>query len=646
MIKEKKHFKQTAQGVIRIDGRGNGRLEITETGETIEIENRYLNTALNGDTVVVLRHAAKKGLIAGEVDKILIRAKTRFVGIIEKAKGVYFVATDDRKMYADILIPAKETRKAQNGQKVLAEIIDWTDPKKDPIGRVLKVIGTPGEHQVEMETIILEKGFEREFPLKVEAEANKIKTNFQADIEAEIPKRRDFRQTSTLTIDPIDAKDFDDAISFRDLENGYFEVGVHIADVTHYLRAGSALDAEAIKRATSIYLVDQTIPMLPEVLSNDVCSLIEGQDRLTFSAVFTINLSGEIKEEWFGRTIINSDRRFTYEEVQTLLDQPESSQEPYKKELTILNKIAYALRDKKIEQGALSFEDEELRFILDENKKPIQIIKKVRTDSHKLVEDFMLLANKKVAEFVSKINHNQEHTFVYRIHEAPDRDKLINLADFLKPLGYNLEVKGEKIDQDDLNRLLAKTIGTPEEFMIQKATIRSMSKAIYSMKNIGHYGLAFPHYTHFTSPIRRYPDDMVHRLLAIYLKGSKPKKEMLEEYAALSIHSSEREKQAQEAERDSVKFKQVEFMQTKIGQTLKGVISGVTEWGIFVEDIETKSEGMIRLRDLDDDYYSLDEKNYCLVGKKTKKKYRLGDTVNFVVTKTDLKNKNIDFKLI
>lgn len=657
--KEKKHKINHSKpnleitGVIRVSSRGEGSFALPN-GNLALINTPDLNTALDGDTVTVLPHSTKKDARA-EVIKVVSRKRLEFVGIIEQTDGVFFVTPEDRRMYVDILVMPEKIAGAKNGDKVLVKIIEWSDPKKDPLGEIIQVIGRPGNNDVEMQSIILEKGFRPEFPPEVDAEAEAARKRALDSFEQELSKRRDFRGVPTFTIDPVDAKDFDDALSLSELPNGNFEVGVHIADVSFFVRPGTVLDEEAKKRATSIYLVDRTIPMLPEVLSNGECSLVEGKDRFAFSAVFEISPDGEIKKDWFGKSVINSSERFAYEEVQMILDSPAKilqkqnlggqEADQYFAELDTLNKLAYKLREQKIDAGALSFEDEEVKFKLDETGKPIDVTKKERTDSHKLIEDFMLLANKRVAEYVSKIVKDQPYTFVYRIHESPDPEKMLALQEFLRPLGYKLEINGKRVSSSELNRLLEKSIGQPEENIIQRATIRTMQKAIYSTQNIGHFGLAFPHYTHFTSPIRRYPDLMVHRLLEIYLSGKKPSNEILSQYTELVIHCSAMEKLAAEAERDSVKYKQVEYMQDKIGEIFQGVISGVTEWGMYVEELETKADGLLRLADLKDDYYQLDQKNFAIVGEKTKKRYRLGDVITVKVKKTDLNRKIIDFEL-
>lgn len=601
-------------------------------GETF-IDEANLGLALDGDTVEVKE---------GQVVKIIKRKRTEFVGTLEKSVNGFILIPDTARTFVKFEIPSKNVSQAKAGDKVLVELTKWTKPELNPEAKVIKIFGQEGENETEMQAITMSHGFVPEFPDEVETEAKKIKQNFSQDLEAEAKVRRDFRQIPTFTIDPVDAKDFDDALSFRKIGQNEFEVGVHIADVSHYVRPGTALDDEAKKRATSIYLVDRTIPMLPEVLSNDVCSLVPNQDRLTFSAVFTLNQAGEILTEWYGRTIIHSIRRFSYEEAQEVLDK---KRDEYKEELTILNKLAYKLREQKIEAGAISFEDEEVKFVLDANGRPLKVIKKIRTDSHLLIEDFMLLANKKVAEFASKYNEHRPHTFVYRIHDWPNMDKMTSLVSFLKPLGYDLKIKDSQISSQDLNRLLAAAEEKSESHIINRAAIRAMSKAIYSTENIGHWGLAFPYYTHFTSPIRRYPDLMVHRLLDIFLNKKKPTKAMLDEVAVEVVRSSEREAEAAEAERESVKLKQVEYMASRLGQEYWGIISGVTEFGFFVEENETKSEGLVAVRDLNDDYYQFDEKTLSLVGQKKKKRFRLGDRVKIKIKAADPKRRRLDYEL-
>ena len=494
-----------------------------------------------------------------------------------------------------------------------------------------------------MRSIVMERGFILDFPAQVEKEADEIGKNAVAHIADEAKNRRDFRGIITCTIDPVDAKDFDDALSIKTLDNGDFEVGGHIADVSHYVRPGTALDDEARNRATSVYLVDRTIPMLPEVLSNNVCSLVQSEDRLTFSAVFVTDRKGNIKSDWYGRTIINSDRRFAYEEVQKIMDDGAGE---YVEEILALRDIARGLRQKKIEAGAITFEDTEVRFRLDENGKPIEVYKKERTESHLMIEDFMLLANKKVAEYAAHAHKGQNDAFVYRIHDYPNVDKMMNLQNFLSPLGYDLKIVDEKISPADLNALLAKADGKPEEDIINRAAVRAMSKAIYSTKNIGHWGLAFSYYTHFTSPIRRYPDVLVHRLLASYLANQKPSPVTLASIAEDVVHSTDMEIKAADAERESIRYKQVEFMLDKIGNEYEGVISGVTEWGIFIEEKDAKIEGLVRLGSLKNDFYEYNEKKFALVGQRTGVTYRLGDKVKVKLMGADLTKRTIDYEFV
>ncbi len=663
MNKEKTPVSAYAEGIITTTGKGLGFVSQGKDSpreEDIRIEAGLLNTALPGDHVKVALHSRVPNMQqTGEVVEILDRARTRYVGTIDQNGATYLVPQDNR-IYVDFLIPTPGTENLSK-KKVLVELLEWTDPKKNPTAKIVEIIGNVGENETEIRAIVLEKGLALELPEEIEKEAHALKATAPAFIAEEATKRRDFRGITTFTIDPADAKDFDDAISVQTLENGDIEIGVHIADVSAYVKPHTAIDEEARSRATSIYLVDRVIPMFPEVLSNDLCSLNQKEDKLVFSAVFTFapesfsnaGAKAVVKDSWFGRTIINSDKRFTYEEAQEILDKGEGL---FHAELLTLNTLAKKLAKQGKEEGAISFEHEEVRFVLDENKKPIRVYKKVMQDTNKLVEQFMLLANKKVAEYVSDIIGEKkgkgEHAahegdlFVYRIHDEPNPERLESLRKFLASIGYQLPVENGRVSPHDLNALLDKIKGKPEEMMLSTATIRTMAKAIYSTINIGHYGLAFEHYTHFTSPIRRYPDVMVHRLLAHYLTHDPVSKETMEEYRSLSAHSSEMEKLAADAERASIKFKQAEYMNERIGKTFEGTISGVAEWGIFVEENETKCEGLVRIADLGNDFYIFEKENYRIIGKTTRKRYSLGDKVKIRVKSVDLERKSIDYELV
>ncbi|MEK7143335.1 MAG: ribonuclease R [Patescibacteria group bacterium] len=630
----------TLDGTLSITGKGLGYVRVKDREETIEIDPKFLNTGLHGDQVrVLIVGKNKEGKETGEIREIISRSKAGFAGVIEKEGGVYFLVPSDIKMYTDIVIPQEKLKGAKEGQKVFVIITDWKDPQKNPIGEVDEVLGEPGEHNAEMKGIALEKGFRKEFPSPVEREAEALKKKVLS--EEEIKKRRDFRKITTFTIDPFDAKDFDDALSFKDLGGGKVEIGIHIADVSHYVRPDTFLNKEAIKRSTSLYLVDRTIPMLPEAISNDLCSLNPDEDKLTMSAVFVLDQNARVLEEWFGKTIIHSSKRFSYEEAQEILDNKKGE---FYHELSALNSLAKKLTQERFEEGAISLDQEEVKFVLDEAGVPIKVYKKTRQDTNKLIEEFMLLANKKVASFVA--NMEKESVFVYRVHDNPDYDRMHNLTLFLKSLGYSVKTKDGIVEGKELNKLIASLEGKPGKDTIQTAIVRSMAKAVYTTKNIGHFGLAFKHYTHFTSPIRRYPDVMVHRLLDEYLRGEKIKEDEWHLYEAMCVYSSQREKEASDAERASIKYKQVEYMSSRVGQVFDGVISSVTDWGIYVEEKETKCEGMVKLRDIGNDFYVFDEKNYRIVGERTKKTFTLGDPVRFKVAGADMVRKTIDYVFV
>lgn len=634
---------QNLTGTISVNTRGVGFLRAPDLLEEIEIENQYLNTALNNDEAEVAILSRVKGeRTKGKVVKIIGRSRTSFVGVAEVEKHI-FVIPDDRRMYRDILIDKENSMNCRTGDKVHVELLPWNDAKKNPEGKILKIIGRKGEHNTEMEAIVIESGFDNAFPPEVEREANDIAEKEKARLSEETGLRTDLRSITTFTIDPFDAKDFDDALSVNKLSDGSYEIGIHIADVSHYVRPGTVIDAEARKRSLSVYLVDRTIPMLPEVLSNDLCSLNEKVDRLAFSAIFTFNSKHQITRRWFGKTVINSDKRFTYEEAQEVLDKKTGL---FFEELALLNTIAYELRKEKFAAGAIDFETTEVKFRLDENGRPIEVYKKERFDTHKLVEDFMLLANREVAEFIHKAHKPKNGASLYRIHDLPDPQKITDLMLFLKALGYEYGNSDGKITSKEINELIKKANDTPQESLIKTAAIRSMAKAIYSTKNIGHFGLAFRFYTHFTSPIRRYPDLVVHRILNAELTGQAVGKDEFAKLERIAIDSSDREISAAEAERASIKYKQVEYMSSRVGQEFEGTISGIAEWGIYVEEKETGCEGMIRLKDLGNDFFALDKKNYVVVGEKTGKKYFLGDKVRFKVVSADLEKKVLDYALV
>ncbi|MFY0654215.1 MAG: ribonuclease R [Cyclobacteriaceae bacterium] len=608
-------------------------------GDDIWVKTSDLKSAIDGDKVAVqmkggIKHGRKP---EGRVVDILERKKTELVGRIEIMPRYAFVVPDNRKIHVDVFVYPEKIGKARHNDKVVVKINEWHGgANKSPIGRVTEVLGKAGENEAEIHSIMAEFDLPFRFPKHVEEAAEKISVEIPKE---EIKRRKDFRKTTTFTIDPVDAKDFDDAISFKKLKNGNYEIGVHIADVSHYVQEKSVLDKEAIERATSVYLVDRTIPMLPEKLSNGVCSLRPNEEKLTFAAVFEVTPDAKIKKSWFGRTVILSDRRFTYEEAQEGIETKEGD---YAEELEILNGLAKLLKKDRFRNGAINFETVEVKFKLADDGTPLGIIPKERKDAHKLVEEFMLLANKYVAEHVFGL-HKGEDTFVYRIHDAPDPERLDSFGKFAVRFGHKLNMNPGNVS-GMLNKLMDDIQGKPEQNVLESLAIRSMSKAKYTTDPKMHFGLAFPHYTHFTSPIRRYPDVMVHRLLQNYLDQQKSPDAT--EFNELCNHSSEREKRAADAERASIKYKQVEFMASVENRPFDGIVSGVTEWGVFVEITETKCEGMVRITDMDDDYYEFDEKNFCIVGKRNRKTITLGDPVTVMVVRTDIDRRTIDLEFV
>lgn len=655
--------KSIFEGVLMVRGKGVGFVAIPDFKEDIVIPTEALSFALDGDIVEIeVKKEVSGKRREGVVTRVITPKHSEFIGVVQKKDGTYRLLPDNRRIHIRPLLP--EATATHEGMKVAVRIDAWKSPLTDPLGVITEVLGRAGDHETEMQAIIRSGGFSQNFPEHIaragqelyarkeeifeeaiaDTQGHKVNGEAREGALGQNPKRRDMRDRTTCTIDPVDAKDFDDAISIHTLPNGNYEIGIHIADVSHYVREEDTIDKEAQQRGTSIYLVDRVIPMLPEVLSNDLCSLRPNEDRLAFSAVFEMDTTGHIHAEWFGQTIIHSNKRFSYEEAQDVLN---TGTGPLFAELTVLMNIGRLLRTERYQNGAIAFDQPEVKFELDAAGKPVRVYAKVRTETMLMIEDYMLLANRRVAEFV--YNHTKKQgrdaAFVYRVHDVPNPEKIEDLAIFLRALGHEFKTHRGVVDAKDINKLLKSIEGTPEESLIKVATIRSMAKALYTTKNIGHFGLAFKYYTHFTSPIRRYPDLMAHRLLRRHLDGSMIKSNEIAKYEKLSVQSSEREMVAVSAERDSIKFKQVEYMLDKVGQTFDGVITGVTDWGLYVEEKNSRCEGMVRLASIKGDFFTHEASKYRVKGNKTGKVFSLGGEIRVKLTRADMEERVLDFEL-
>ena len=623
------------EGIIDITTSGSGYVVVNDMNQDVFIHKKHLKNVVNGDKVSIsLFSKFKKDKPEGELIEVIERNTIRFVGVVDLSEHSAFVIIQNPKVHFDIFLAKKECKNIKNGQKVVVEIIDWGNKKTSPSAKLIEILGYPGEHNVEIHSILAEYNLPHDFNKELQDYATSIPSKIEKE---EINKRKDFRQTTTFTIDPYDAQDFDDALSIKNISDDVLEIGIHIADVSHYIKNNDIIDLEAKERATSVYLVDRVVPMLPEILSNKLCSLRPNEEKLCFSAVFQINKEFKIINQWFGKTIINSNHRFTYEDAQQIIEDKKGL---FYSELNALNKIAKNFRNERMKTGAFSFERSETKFKIDEQGNPVSVYLKKSLDAHKLIEEFMLLANKKVAEYIAK----QNLSFVYRIHDSPDPEKLQTFNILLKKFGYHIQTENKKSISSSMNSLLKEVKGKDESNMIETLAIRTMAKAVYTTENIGHYGLAFNHYTHFTSPIRRYPDVMVHRLMFHYLNNGKDQK--TKEIENQCKHSSEREIIAVKAERSSIKYMQAKYMSSKIGETFEGIISGVTDFGIFVEVSETACEGLIRMRDIPGDFYTFKEKDYCIQGHNTKKKYYLGDKLKVKIRNVNLERKEIDLVIL